>query len=343
MTSSFQDALKAMLAAEFTGEYRDDLAAVTASYSDGQIASYVESLACTHLKVRPARPLFTQKSVGVVFGLELVDDRSVVLKLFAPSLTNTQLSGVLRCLWYLEQGNFPVTPAVSEPFPTPFGQLGCFFSYATGELRTGHEPNVRRELASRLAEFTSIVNHISPADLPPAPGHHTELWLPSHRSYLRFDAQRDATWIHEIAAQAQGVIKASTLRLMPAHMDWGSKNARFLGDTVCAVFDWDSLCKASEAEMVGRAAAQFTAQWDLPASVVPSPSEALAFVEEYERASGKRFSAAEWPVIIASAEYLTATIARLEAAHASPPQYGFLERLRALGETPLFSPSPTPL
>jgi hypothetical protein len=120
-------------------------------------------------------------------------------------------------------------------------------------------------------------------------------------------------------------------------MDWGSKNARFVGDTVCAVFDWDSLCQASEAEMVGRAAAQFTAQWNLPAALVPSPFEALAFVEEYERASGKRFSVAEWPVIIASAEYLTATIARLEAAHTSAPPGEWLERLRNLGQTPLFA------
>jgi hypothetical protein len=126
-------------------------------------------------------------------------------------------------------------------------------------------------------------------------------------------------------------------------MDWGSKNARFVRDVVCAVFDWDSLCEASEAEMVGRAAAQFTAQWDLPAALVPSPSEALAFVEEYERASGRRFSLAEWPVINASAEYLTATIARLEASHAYPPRYGFLERLRTLSQRPLFSTSDAPL
>ncbi|MBD1848238.1 hypothetical protein H6F89_33805 [Cyanobacteria bacterium FACHB-63] len=36
------------------------------------------------------------------------------------------------------------------------------------------------------------------------------------------------------------------------------------------VYDWDSLCAASEAEMVGRAAAQFTAQWDIPAPLTPS-------------------------------------------------------------------------
>jgi hypothetical protein len=343
MTSSFQDEMVDVLAKEFTGKYRKDLATATASRSNTEIAAYVESLVSMHLGVRPSRPLFAEKSVGVVFGLELFNGASVVLKLFAPSLTHAQLNSVIRCLQHLEQAQFPATPAVSGPFSTSFGQLGCFFSYASGERRTGHEPNVRRELASRLAEFTSVLGDISPSDLPPAPGHHEELWLPSHRSYLRFDAQRDVAWIDEIAGRAQGVMKASTLRLMPAHLDWGSKNARFVGDTVCAVFDWDSLCQASEAEMVGRAAAQFTAQWDLPAAVVPSPFEAQAFVEEYERASGRRFSAAEWPVIIASAEYLTAQIARLEAAHACPPRNGFLERLRALGPSPLFSPSPTQL
>jgi len=244
MTSSFQDALVEVLAKEFTGEYREDFAAATASWSDAKIAAYVESLVSAHLGVLPSRPLFAEKSVGVVFGIELINSDSVVLKLFAPSLTLAQLNGVIRCLQHLERAHFPATPPVSMPFSTSFGQLACFFSYASGELSTGHEPNVRRELASRLAEFTSIVGHISPSDLPPAPGHHAELWLPSHRSFLRFDAQHDTAWIDEIAARAQCVIKASTCRRMPAHMDWGSKNARFVGDKVCAVFDWDSLaCK----------------------------------------------------------------------------------------------------
>jgi hypothetical protein len=35
--------------------------------------------------------------------------------------------------------------------------------------------------------------------------------------------------------------------------------------------------QASEAEMVGRAAAQFTAQWDLPPRLAPTSDEATTF------------------------------------------------------------------
>jgi hypothetical protein len=45
--------------------------------------------------------------------------------------------------------------------------------------------------------------------------------------------------------------------------------------------------------MVGRAAAQFTAQWHLPDAIVPSPDECLAFVDSYELAAGRRFTSQE--------------------------------------------------
>jgi len=340
VTCPFQDALALRLARDFTGKQREDLAAATAAWPHAELAAHVESLVATHLGVRPRRTLFVKKSVGVVFGLELVDGSSVVLKFFPPTLTLTQLHGVLRCLQQLERAHFPVTPSVSPPFVTAFETLGCFFAYASGEVRTGHEPNVRRELASRLAEFTSLVTAINPAELPAAPGHHAQLWPPSPRSYLRFDARRDLAWLDTIAAQAQGVLEASTLPELPAHMDWGTKNARFVGDRVAALFDWDSLCRASEAEMVGRAAAQFTAQWDVPAAVVPSAVEAQSFVEDYEDAAGRRFSPEEWPVLIAAAQYVTATIARVEAAHPAPPRDGFLDRLRSLNGSPLLTGGP---
>jgi len=75
MTSSFQNALVEVLAKEFTGEYREDLATATASWCNTKIAAYVESLVSTHLGVRPSCPLFAEKSVGVVFGLELINQR----------------------------------------------------------------------------------------------------------------------------------------------------------------------------------------------------------------------------------------------------------------------------
>ncbi|WP_137455151.1 hypothetical protein [Halomicronema hongdechloris] len=53
-------------------------------------------------------------------------------------------------------------------------------------------------------------------------------------------------------------------RSQRSSMAWPGKtwDRKFGGLSNCVVYDWDSLFAASEAEMVGRAAAQVTAQWD---------------------------------------------------------------------------------
>jgi hypothetical protein len=195
---------------------------------------------------------------------------------------------------------------------------------------------VRRELATLLARLTESVRGLDPTGLPAAPGHQEQLWQASNRSFLSNAASPELHWIDDIGARAQRTLRAATLPLMAAHMDWGVKNTRFHEIRIVVVYDWDSLCCASEAEMVGRAAAQFTAQWQLPASLVPSSQEALAFVTEYESTAGRAFRPDEWQVIRASAEYLTAQVARLEAAYPEPPTDGFLDRLRRLKDEPMF-------
>jgi hypothetical protein len=124
-------------------------------------------------------------------------------------------------------------------------------------------------------------------------------------------------------------VRAAELPLLPTHLDWGVKNCRFHDDRVCVVYDWDSLFAGSEAEMVGRAAAQFTAQWDFPAALTPSRTEARAFVEEYETARGRVFASKERTVMAAAADYLVAQVARLELASGSPRSDGFLSLLQA--------------
>jgi len=98
------------------------------------------------------------------------------------------------------------------------------------------------------------------------------------------------------------------------HLDWGVKNVRFQDNHLSAVYDWDSLHLASEAECAGRAAAQFTAQWEIPALLTPTPEEAKAFLDEFQAARGKKFSRAERAVAAASARYVVARIARQELA-----------------------------
>ena len=331
----FIDSFAAMLAAEFSGLYREDLNALVGSRTDRELAALVEKLVHSELHQNPALPLFVDKSVGFVAGLQLQSGERVVLKLFHPTQSRPQLDACHRVLRELTRQSFPAPAPLTEVFAATDELFGCFYAFVSGELRTGHEPSVRQELATCLAAFTSAARRISPDALPFPPGHHVDLWQVSHRSFINVQPDPQLQWIDDIALAAQRILKASTLPVMPAHMDWGVKNTRFSGTTVAVVYDWDSICRASEAEMVGRAAAQFTAQWHLPGSIVPSPDEALAFVNAYQEAAGRRFEPHEWLVLRAAAEYLTAQVARHEAASPATPRDGFLERLRRLPESPL--------
>jgi Phosphotransferase enzyme family len=317
-----------LLDIEFEGEWREDLATITGWRSNQQISILVESLAWAELGQGIRGSLFAEKSVGAVFGLELSSGDRVVLKLFHPSQLLTQLAAVHRCLNVLVQSGFPAPPPQSRLFQTEDGIAGAFYTFMDGTVRNAHEPIVRQELARVLAELTSILAQEDPIGLPLAPTRENELWPAFHRSFLKLDEDPAAKWIDDIARRAQAVIRAKALPLMPAHLDWGAKNCRFHQDQVCVVYDWDSLFVASEAEMVGRAAAQFTAQWDFPALLTPSLAEAHAFVREYETVRGRSFPYDERVVLAASTDYVVAQVARLEFASGSPPSNGFFALLQ---------------
>ncbi len=67
--------------------------------------------------------------------------------------------------------------------------------------------------------------------------------------------------------------------------------------------------------MVGRAAAEFTAQWEFPAALAPTRDEATAFVREYEAARGRAFTADERVVVNAAA---TISSRRSRASSSAP-------------------------
>lgn len=327
--------LEDVLGAEFNGEYRADLATITGQRSNQEIATLVERLVRDTLGASMRGAFFAAKSVGAVFGLELGSGERVVLKLFHPSQSLAALRVMQHIVELLERSEFPVPRCRSALLQTEDAIVGAFYEFVDGNQRDGHDPDVRHELARTLASLTRIVELEDPKELLLAPTRQGVLWPDSHRSFLKLDEVPEASWIDDVGRHAQSVVQAVHLPMIPAHLDWGVKNARFHEDRICAVYDWDSVCAASEAEMVGRAAAQFTAQWDLPAPLVPTPIEAQAFVEEYEQARGRSFSEEERRVIVASANYLVAQVARLEFASGNPQSDGFLSLLRSRDRFPL--------
>jgi len=329
--------LAEILAEEFRDRgYKDDLATLIGQRSNRETEAWVQELTLNHLGVQPSGALFAKKSVGAVIGLVLENGELSVLKLFNRCFTLAELTAMHRCLATVAAHGFPVPRQRSEIFEADEGVFGCFFGYLDGKHRDPHEPPVRRELARSLAELNELLSRLDPAGLPLAPSQLTTLWPPAQRIWeLREVDDEDMRFIEAQARAAQVVLKKSKLPRVVTHLDWGVKNIRFRDDAVCAVYDSDSLHGASEAECVGRAAALFTAQWDIPARLTPAPSEAKAFVEEYQAARGRKFSRAERAVSAAAARYLVAQVARLELLSGVPEADNYRGLLRNYDAEPL--------
>jgi hypothetical protein len=322
--------LNAVLNDSFKGVWRTDLSAFIGGRSDEQIVALIERLVQENLGRLVVGATFASKSVGAVFGLELSSGEAVVLKLFDKTQTKASLAAVHRCMARLVEAGIPAPTVLSNVFVTDDGIPGAFYERIDGESRDGHDPVVRKELARILARSCQILSDESPHELPTAPTRADVLWPAPHRSFLSWDNQsQEARWIDQVGGRAQSVIKARMLPTLPVHSDWGVKNARFRGDVICAVYDWDSLVAGSEAEMVGRASVQFTAQWDFPARLTPVAAEETAFVSDYEEARARRFSRVERQVVDAAATYSVAQVARLELASGIEREDGFAAMLRA--------------
>jgi hypothetical protein len=329
--------LAEILADEFRDRaYKTDLATLVGDRSNEEIERWVDELTEAQLGVKCSGGLFASKSVGAVFGIVLDNGEPAVLKLFNHTYSQAELAAMHHCMASAGAQGYPAPRLRSELFQADPGVWAAFYAYVDGDQRDAHEPVVRRELARSLAELTALLAPHDPTDLPLTPTHLESLWPPAWRVWDRVELDNEESrFIDGHAAAAQRAIKKSKLPRIVAHLDWGVKNVRFRDNTVCAVYDWDSLHGASEAECAGRAAAQFTAQWDIPALLTPTPDEAKAFLEEYQTARGKRFSRAERTVAAHAARYLVAHVARQELASGIPEGDNFRGLLRGYDDEPL--------
>lgn len=320
------------LAAAITNEfadpaYRADLGAIVGARSNDELVTWIDELCRERLGSDVMGARFTRKSVGAVFGLVLTDGTAVVLKFFPPTFLETELRAIERCLAQFFAAGLPM-PRPLGPLFRADGIWAAFSELVDGRVLDAHEPMVRSTLAQTLAELGRLA--LDPRDLPLVATRRNALWGAPHRLGIDY-ARPGGGWIDARASAAQQIARSVALPQIAAHSDWSTKNVLFRDGRLSAILDWDSLERASEAEMVGRAAAEFTAQWEFPAALAPTREEATAFVREYEAARRRGFTADERSVVSAAADYLVAQVARQELEPDGPYQ----RLLLATEETPL--------
>ena len=250
--------------------------------------------------------VFYEAGVGIVVGLRLADDRSVVVKLHWWNASRERLSACLAVQAHLHDAGVPAPRPLLPVIPIGSG-FATVEELREGGMADGHRAEVRTAMATQLHRLIEATRSLPPPDAlepvwcPASPD--APLWPAPHDTRFDFAASADGSeWIDDFGRQAfERLRRADRLRLVVGHIDWRVQNMAFDGDRIVAIYDWDSVAIGAEPVLVGNAAAVFPTDWRVPhPDPPPTVDEMHAFVSDYETARGYLFSSAEREVLDAA-------------------------------------------
>jgi hypothetical protein len=258
-------------------------------------------------------------SVGAAIGVRLRDGRHALIKAWNAAADAAALDSIHTVQHALAEQGFPAPRVLVRPAPFMIGRASVMEWMDRGEQQDARDPVLRRAMAASLARMVALAEPF--VDLPRLPRHgypHGRAWHGSHNALFDLEATAaGAEWIDRIAVAAADAARAGEGRRVLGHRDWRVQNMRFDRGEVSAVYDWDSLTVALEPEIVAMAAATFTKTDEIPVErSLPTVEDMAAFIEDYEAAAGRRFTAGEWRTAGAAATHLLAYTARCEHCYA---------------------------
>jgi hypothetical protein len=291
--------------------------------------------------------VFYRPGVGIVAGLRLVDGSEVVVKIHRWNASLARLAAVQKVQAALVAEGLPVPRPLAKPERLGRG-IATIEELRRGGRARGRDPVVRRVVAEGLHAFVvaaaPLVGEVdvgAPLMLRPEG---SPLWFDPHDVRFDFEGTAEgAEWIDDLAVLARDRLEHVGSNVVIGHFDWRVENLGFQENEIVAIYDWDSVCAAPEAVVVGNAAAQFSTDWTAAeADPLPSVSEMRSFVSDYERARGATFDASEREVLDAANLFLCAYGARCQhsdmtkhPAIARSADSGWYRLLRERGERAL--------
>jgi hypothetical protein len=260
-------------------------------------------------------PIFYRHSVGIVVGARL-GAQEAVMKVHRWRASAPRLAAIQRVQSEFSLVGLPAPRPLLEPVNLGSG-IVTVEELLSGDVVDGHDDQVRKVLAQELCHFISASHNVTDVDgleLPALLGEPgAPLWPTPHSPRFDFEStSRGAEWIDELAWSARRRLAALTGEEVIGHLDWRVGNLGFVGSKLTAIYDWDSIGLATEAFVVGSAAATFSSDWSRPGGSLPSLDEMRAFVEEYQQARGKDFDVDELEVVDAANLVLIAYGARCQ-------------------------------
>jgi hypothetical protein len=224
---------------------------------------------------------WTREGTGLVWGIDLLDGRPVVVKAHRRSqVPGEHLDAVLAVQRRLAELHRWAPMPLAGPAP-----LGDRLAAAEALVADGAPASDPATMASALHAL------VTSAGAPP-PGlfrlwSFPTLWPPPHQDGIDLQAP-GGEWIDRIAADARRRMREGPgASLVVGHVDWRREHVLVDPDTndVRAVHDWDSLTAGPEAWIAGAASVCFTVDFnagDGSPARWPSAAESAAFLAAYD-------------------------------------------------------------
>jgi hypothetical protein len=258
--------------------------------------------------------LWYQPSVACVAAAVLCDGQRVVVRAYQPIVQPEFLGGVIRVQAHLNESGFPAAKPLSGPLVKRWG-IGRIESWLTDPGARRPHPVEMSTSAAGLATVVKLAAEVDSTGLglhPMAPS--TQLYPGPHSPIFDFAATSEgAEWIDAIAALAKASVDADT-SVAVSHGDWSARNIRFGDHGIVAVYDWESLEKASEATAIGVAAATWRSLGEADDPISPGPDEIERYIDLYEHARQEPLTPTQRRSARGMAVYALAYTARCEHA-----------------------------
>jgi hypothetical protein len=278
---------------------------------------------------RVGRVLFRAGRIDAVYALATEGGAEVLLKVHRPPVDEQGRRVVGRAQHLLAETGFPCARPLAGPAWFEDKLVSVETLLPEGERADGHDPGIRRAVAEGLAEQVTVLaahpDLVASVGRPPAwCSYRTGAWGCSHDPVFDFSSTPpEYAWLQQFAQDAADVLTAGPQHdLVAAHADWYCGNLRFDGVRLVAAFDWD-LFADSEPVVAGITAGMFSIGTSVVAGP-PTAGEAAAFLHDYERARGLRFSAPDRLLAEAAVRWSIAYTARCDVTQAAgdPPRPG---------------------
>jgi hypothetical protein len=276
------------------------------------------------LGTRVARVLFRSGHLAQVIGAELVDGRSVVIKIrpFEP-----RIAGCAAVQAHLAAAGFPC--------PLPLGGPAAVRGFAV-TAETCMPGGWQRPPEQGAAPFAALLARLvgsapgaaSVPSLAPSPP-----WTgwdhPGARLWPDLDDQgRDLNespgpgWVDSAAAWVRQRMSACREPLRIGHGDWESQNICWAADRVLAVHDWDSVIAQPEVAIAGLAAAVWPEAGE-PGQAA-TVEQSADFIACYQAAAGARWTGPQIQEAWAAGLWVRLFNAKKDAVSGGGPQLDWL-------------------